>query len=180
MSLISAGSISLDSTFKWLSKVVGVTRKKGVGKERERRGSGRCQTFTICLWPRQSMFLFFSLLILLSSLIWCISDRFRPRKAKSIGNILTNRQNVAHCCLHKVKEICWRIREGIRYTCAAPIYWRNDASCAYRQWVQICSVYNFQILFRWFFSVRRASPTNAGWFGASIGSARYKREKKYA
>jgi hypothetical protein len=31
-----------------------------------------------------------------------------------------------------------------------------------------------------FFSVRSASPNNAGLFGASIGSARYKREKKYA
>jgi hypothetical protein len=31
-----------------------------------------------------------------------------------------------------------------------------------------------------FFSARRASPTNAGRFGASIGLARYKREKKYA
>jgi hypothetical protein len=28
--------------------------------------------------------------------------------------------------------------------------------------VKICSVYNFQILFHKFFSVRRASPTNAG------------------
>jgi hypothetical protein len=45
--------------------------------------------------------------------------------------------------------------------------------------VQICSVYNFQILFRgFFFSVRRASPNDAGCFGASIGSARYKRERK--
>ncbi len=43
--------------------------------------------------------------------------------------------------------------------------------------VQICSVSNVQILFCEFFSVRRASPTNAGWFGTSIGSARYKREK---
>jgi hypothetical protein len=36
--------------------------------------------------------------------------------------------------------------------------------------VQICSVYNFQILFRGFlFSVRHASPNDAGLFGASIG-----------
>jgi hypothetical protein len=32
--------------------------------------------------------------------------RFRPSKAKSIGNVLTNRQNAANCCLHRVKEIC--------------------------------------------------------------------------
>ncbi len=38
---------------------------------KERRGSGRCLTFPICLWPRRSMFLF--LLILLSSLILCNS-----------------------------------------------------------------------------------------------------------
>jgi hypothetical protein len=36
--------------------------------------------------------------------------------------------------------------------------------------VQICSVYNFQILFRGFFSsVCRALPNDAGWFSASIG-----------
>ncbi len=27
--------------------------------------------------------------------------RFRPSKAKSIGNVLTNRQNAANCCLHR-------------------------------------------------------------------------------
>jgi hypothetical protein len=43
--------------------------------------------------------------------------------------------------------------------------------------VQICSVYNFQILFRGFFSGRRASPNDAGSFGASISSAQYKREE---
>ncbi len=26
--------------------------------------------------------------------------RFRPSRAKSIGNVLTNRQNAANCCLH--------------------------------------------------------------------------------
>jgi hypothetical protein len=43
--------------------------------------------------------------------------------------------------------------------------------------VQICSVYNFQISFRGFFFVRRTSPNDAGWFGASIGKACYKEEK---
>jgi hypothetical protein len=43
---------------------------KVVGNEKE-VGTERCQTFTICLRPRRSMF--FSLLILLSSLILCIS-----------------------------------------------------------------------------------------------------------
>ncbi len=69
--------------------------------------------------------------------------RFRPSKAKSIGNVLPNRQNAAK----RAQEICWRIKDG--YTCAAPVYWCNDACCAKR--VQICSVYNFQILFRGFF-----------------------------
>jgi hypothetical protein len=27
--------------------------------------------------------------------------RFCPSKAKSIGNVLTNRQNAANCCLHR-------------------------------------------------------------------------------
>jgi hypothetical protein len=41
---------------------------------------------------------------------------FRPSKAKSIGNVPTNRQNAAK----RVQEICRRIKVG--YTCAAPIY----------------------------------------------------------
>jgi hypothetical protein len=52
--------------------------------------------------------------------------RFRPSKAKSIGNILTNRQNAAK----STQYICCRIKDG--YTCAAPINWRNDACCANR------------------------------------------------
>ncbi len=27
--------------------------------------------------------------------------RFRPSKAKSLGNVLTNRQNATNCCLHR-------------------------------------------------------------------------------
>jgi hypothetical protein len=27
--------------------------------------------------------------------------RFRPTKAKALGNVLANRQNVANCCLHR-------------------------------------------------------------------------------
>ncbi len=51
---------------------------------------------------------------------------FRPSKAKSIGNVLPNRQKAAK----RAQEICRRIKDG--YTCAAPIYWRNDACCANR------------------------------------------------
>ncbi len=60
-----SGSVEPDGFIRYLEnylKVVG-NEKKG--------GSERCQTITICLWPRRSMF--FSLLILLSSLILCIS-----------------------------------------------------------------------------------------------------------
>ncbi len=105
--------------------------------------------------------------------------RFRPSKAKSIGNVLTNRQNAANCCLHRgFKKSAEELRMGIpalrQYIDAtmplAPI----------GNGVQICSVYNIQILFCGFFSVCRASPNDAGWFGASICSVRYKREKKYA
>ncbi len=47
-----------------------ISTLKVVGNEKE-GGSGRCQTFPICLWPRRSMF--FSVLILLLSLILCFS-----------------------------------------------------------------------------------------------------------
>ncbi len=40
--------------------------------------------------------------------------RFRPSKAKSIGNVLTNRQNAANCCLHKgLKKSAEELRMGI-------------------------------------------------------------------
>jgi hypothetical protein len=40
--------------------------------------------------------------------------RFRPNKAKSIGNILTNRQNTANCCLHRgFKKSAEELRMGI-------------------------------------------------------------------
>jgi hypothetical protein len=76
--------------------------------------------------------------------------RFRPSKAKSIDNVLTNRQNAANCCLHRgFKKSAEELRMGIpalrQYIDAtmhlAPI----------GNGVQICSVYNFQILFRGFF-----------------------------
>jgi hypothetical protein len=87
--------------------------------------------------------------------------RFRPSKAKSIGNVLTNRQNAANCCLHRgFKKSAEELRMGIpalrQYIDAtmplAPI----------GNGVQICSVYNIQILFCGFFSVCRASPNDAG------------------
>jgi hypothetical protein len=108
---------------------------KVVGNEKE-GGPERCQTLTICLWPRRSMF--FSLLIL------------QKAKAKSIGNVLTNRQNAANCCFHRgFKKSAEELRMGIpalrQYIDAtiplAPI----------GNGVQICSVYNFQILFHRFF-----------------------------
>jgi hypothetical protein len=43
---------------------------------------------------------------------------------------------------------------------------------------QYCSVYNFQLVFRGFFSVNTALPNNAERFGASIGNAQFKGEKK--
>jgi hypothetical protein len=43
--------------------------------------------------------------------------------------------------------------------------------------IQSNCTYNFEIIFFGFFSFRCALPSNAG-FGASIGNARYKREKK--
>jgi hypothetical protein len=37
--------------------------------------------------------------------------------------------------------------------------------------VRIYWVYNFQILFMFFFAIRCPSATDEGWFGASIGDA---------
>ncbi len=109
----------------------------------------------------------------------CMYFRFRPSKAKSIGNVLTNRQNAANCCLHRglnkyVKELRMGIPALRQYIDATMPLAPIDNG------VQICSVYNFQVLFRGFFSVRRVSPNYAGGFCASIGSARYKIEKQYA
>jgi hypothetical protein len=42
--------------------------------------------------------------------------RYRPSKAKSIGNVLTvtDRQNVANCCLHRgFKKSAEELRKGI-------------------------------------------------------------------
>ncbi len=58
--------------------------------------------------------------------------RFRPSKAKSIGNVLPNRQNAAK----RAQEICWRIKDG--YTCTVtrrsaefrhPARMTQDSSC---------------------------------------------------
>ncbi len=75
---------------------------KVVGNEKE-WGSGRCQTFTI-LYVSAAIDVLFSLNF--AVVFDFIYFHFRPRKAKSIGDVLTNRQNVAHCCLYRVKEIC--------------------------------------------------------------------------
>ncbi len=94
-----------------------------VGNEKE-GGSERCQTFTICLWPRRSMF--FSLLICCR--LWFLY--IRPSKAKPIGNVLTNRQNAAK----RAQEICWRIKDVFgtdsdqnRITWGNPQKWFSDS-----------------------------------------------------
>jgi hypothetical protein len=112
--------------------------------------------------------------------------RFRPSRAKSIGNVLPNRQNDTHPKFFSrflepslpqrgLKKSAEEFRMGIP---ALRQYIEATMPVApLGNGVQICSVYNFQILFADFFSVRRASPNDAGWFGASIGKARYKEEK---
>ncbi len=40
--------------------------------------------------------------------------RFRPSRAKSIGTVLTNRQNAANCCLHgEINKSAEELRIGI-------------------------------------------------------------------
>jgi hypothetical protein len=87
--------------------------------------------------------------------------RFRPSIAKSIGNVLTNRQNAANCCLHReLKKSAEELRIGILALCQYIDATMHPAPIG--NGVQICSVYNFQILFRGFVSVRRALPNDAG------------------
>ena len=82
--------------------------------------------------------------------------RFRPSKAKLIRNVLTNRQNAAKGFKKSAEEL----RMGI-----PPLRQYIDATMPVApigNGVQICSIYNFQILFReLFFTVRRALPKNA-------------------
>jgi hypothetical protein len=87
--------------------------------------------------------------------------RFRPSKAKSIGNVLTNRQNAANCCLHReLKKSAEELRMGIP---ALRLYIDATMHTApIGNGVQICSLYSFQILFHGFFSVRCESPNDAG------------------
>jgi hypothetical protein len=79
---------------------------------------------------------------------------FHPSKAKSIGNVLTNRQNAANCCLHReFKKSAEVLRMGIpglrqNIGAAMPLAPLGNG-------IQICSVYNFQFR-RFFISVRRA------------------------
>jgi hypothetical protein len=71
--------------------------------------------------------------------------RFRPSKAKSIGNVLTNRQNAAKRVQKSVEELRMGIPALRKYIDATmPLGPIGNG-------VQICSVYNFQILFRGFF-----------------------------
>ncbi len=67
-------SYSQTQNLSYFSSVVASAKQPNVlkvtGNEKE-GGSGKCQTFAICLGPRRLRF--FSLLISLSSLILCIS-----------------------------------------------------------------------------------------------------------
>jgi hypothetical protein len=68
--LYLAASFKYVHSFRCFYVSKSIDALKVVGNEKE-GGSERCQTFTICLGPRRSMF--FSLLVLLSSLILRIS-----------------------------------------------------------------------------------------------------------
>jgi hypothetical protein len=76
--------------------------------------------------------------------------RFRPSKAKSIGKVLTNRQNAANCCLHRgFKKSAEELKMGIpalRQDIDATIHLEPIVIG-----VQICSAYNFLIFFADFF-----------------------------
>jgi hypothetical protein len=72
------------------------------------------------------------------------------RKAKSICNVLTNRQNAANCCLHReLKKSAEELRMGIPALCQYIDATMHPAPIG--NGVQICSVYYIQILFRGFF-----------------------------
>jgi hypothetical protein len=62
-----------------------------VGNEKE-GGSGRWQMIGIGLGPRRSRFVFLLNFVVVFDFMYF---RFRPSNAKSIGNVLTNRQNAA-------------------------------------------------------------------------------------
>jgi hypothetical protein len=67
------------------------TTLKVVGNEKE-GGSGRWQMIGIGLGPRRSRFVFLLNFVVVFDFMYF---RFRPSNAKSIGNVLTNRQNAA-------------------------------------------------------------------------------------
>jgi hypothetical protein len=71
---------------------------KVVGNQKE-GDPGVCQTIQIWLGQRRSMFFFFINLAVIFDFMYF---RFRPSKAKSIGNVLTNKQNAAK----RAHEIC--------------------------------------------------------------------------
>ncbi len=79
---------------KVLFKCMISMRLKVVSNEKE-EGSEKCQTFTLTA----------ALDVLFSLNFAVVFDfryfRFHPSKAKSIGNVLRNRQNSANCCLHR-------------------------------------------------------------------------------
>jgi hypothetical protein len=135
----------------------------------------------IGLRPRRSRFV--CLIILLSSLILCIF-RFRPSKAKWIGNVLTNRQNAASylqrsyfwstfvCCvirLFQIKVSCWIAASVLKTERYCPRHYIDAtmplASLGKAQ--QYCSVLIFQLVSRGFF-LQFATQC---WLGASIGNA---------
>ncbi len=74
----------------WCANCLKVVGNEKVG------GSGMCQSVPIWLGPRWSRFFcLFNFAVVFDFTYF----RFRPSKAKSIGNVLTNRQNPTNCCL---------------------------------------------------------------------------------
>jgi hypothetical protein len=86
--------------------------------------------------------------------------RFRVSRAKSIGNVLTNRQNAANCCLHgEGNKSAEELRIGLR---CANLLTQQCIIAPIGNGVQICSSIIFKFYFADFFSGRRASPNDAG------------------
>ncbi len=103
---------------------------------------------------------------------------FPPSKAQSLGDFPMNRKNAANCS--PLFWIWFRKSQSKEVYYCANILTQQCTMCQYRQATRsefaACIISKFY--FADFFSVRRVSPSNAVWFGASIGSGRCKREKK--
>jgi hypothetical protein len=91
---------------------------------------------------------------------------FPPSKAQSLGDVPVNRKNAANYS-PLIGFLCnggWREIEMH----LAPELRRSEFAASI----------NFKFYFADFFSFHGASPSNAGWLGASIGNARCKRERE--